>query len=106
MALHGMDSLKVQGLPIAVQVAAPAGGEAAGGVAAGGAGAAKGPPPVKEGKLKPSERESTLDSLVADGWLMGDGEGYRVGPRSFLELSTFLLECASDEVEEIWRQYV
>jgi len=97
-AKNGINSLTVLNLPLYATQAQPEQGAAA---------AASQPGPGAALKLSASEKEAALASMVEQGWLFGDDqEGFRVGPRSFLELSAFLLEQAEEEVEEVWKEYV
>jgi hypothetical protein len=107
-AKYGIASLLVHNLPLCVAVAGAAGPGGAGGAEEGDA---PKPPLTKDAKLSASEKEATLRELVQQGWLLGEEEedgsaGFRAGPRAFLELSTYLLGVAREEVENIWKTYV
>ena len=76
--------------------AAAAEGDAGAGPSTGGA--------QKEVKLGAKEREAALDALSDQGWLTADlaAGRYRLGPRAFLELGSYLLEAAADDVRALW----
>lgn len=57
-------------------------------------------------KMSKTDKEATLNQLVADRWLShgDDGERLRLGPRSFIELREFILDQAPERARERWNK--
>ena len=57
-------------------------------------------------KMSKTDKEATLNQLIADRWLSHaeDGERLRLGPRSFLELREFILDQAPERARERWNK--
>ena len=49
------------------------------------------------------EKEATIAFLVTDGWLAEPNRGtIALGPRTFMEMRSYLLEVASDSTRKLW----
>lgn len=99
----GLDGMLAMTLPLTASVVPAAGGASS--QAPDGAGPSQGAAQATAAvKLSPKERESTLDALVEQGWLTVEPSSAKIwlGPRTFLELSNYLLDVAAEDVRELW----
>ena len=93
---EGIDSLEALNLQLTSAPAAPPADVAGSSAGAPAAGAAV--------KLAPKDREAALAAFAEQGWLAEDDEAgrFRLGPRTFLELGSYLLDTAAKELRETW----